>query len=93
MIPDFLKQNVDVVKEINSIWNPGHQYKFLGCWLLFQTQYFVAPLPFQRPQEMPVFAQTYTGMLDTMNFIGESRRAIIFLPYNLAQFGIMIIMF
>ena len=50
-------------------------------------------LPFQRPQEMPVFAQTYTGMLDTMNFIGESRRAIIFLPYNLAQFGIMIIMF
>ena len=41
--PNKNKQNVDVVKEINSIWNPGHQYKFLGCWLLFQTQYFVAP--------------------------------------------------
>ena len=43
MIPDFLKQNADVVKEINGIWNHGHQYKFLGCWLLFETLYFVAP--------------------------------------------------
>ena len=32
----------------------------------------------------------FTGMLDTMNFIGESLRATIFLPYNLAQFDIMI---
>ena len=32
----------------------------------------------------------YTGMLDTMNFIGESLRVTIFLPYNLAQFGIRI---